>query len=597
MVTYDIHASKQKMEVDLRFLAETISTNSWGALSFFNPQDAEESLKLLAANTDIVEGRIYDKDLKLFAYYTRDDNKVPDQVSEMRIERSVVNFDDEYLVASEPINYDNEFLGVVSIVSDMKSIDERINKYFEIIAIVSSLTLAFVIVLSLFMQKIITKPILQLAKTATQISKDGNYSIRIEDNRKDEVGVLVKEFNNMISHVQITNNHLKASKELAEESMLVKEQFLANMSHEIRTPLNGIMGLSDVLINSKMNAEQTGYLNAIKSSSYSLLVIINDILDISKLEAGKLVFEETEFNLEKSIDSVIGILDFKLINKSVMLTKELDENLPINVIGDSVRLNQILLNLVGNAIKFTEQGKITVGVVVLSKSDDKVELEMYVEDTGIGIADEQKQKVFESFTQAKSSTTRKYGGTGLGLTIVKNLVEMHGGIIKLESEEGKGSKFTFNLAYKVPEESKVRREVLDVAPAQRNLENVRILAVEDNPINQMLVKKVLSDWKADFEIVGDGKKAVESMEMNDYDIVLMDIQMPIMDGYTASTHIRKMAAPKNEVPIIALTAHVTSTERDKCLSFGMSDYISKPFKPADLYNKIVENLDENQKSI
>ncbi len=383
-------------------------------------------------------------------------------------------------------------------------------------------------------------------------------------------------------------SELRKNKILAEESMKVKEQFLANMSHEIRTPMNGIIGLSSLLLNSELNQEQKEYVGAIKASGDNLLVIINDILDFSKLEAGKMTFEKASFNLKETIKFILDILKPKAIQKGLLLESIVDNSLPEFIVGDSVRLNQILMNLIGNAIKFTEQGSVALKVNILRDENDELELEFLVRDTGIGIPDDKKNSIFESFTQASNNTTRKFGGTGLGLTITKKLVELQGGQIWVDSKLNEGSVFGFNLNFL---KKSSRTIASDEHILQENsiemLKGLRVLLVEDNPINQLVAKKVLDLAGCKLTSAENGRIAIEKLHAGSYDIILMDIQMPEMDGYQATEYIRhRMEYPTRDIPILALTASALNGESKRCFEAGMNDYISKPFNTQALYAKM-----------
>jgi PAS domain S-box-containing protein len=389
------------------------------------------------------------------------------------------------------------------------------------------------------------------------------------------------------------NELLKTQKEL-KETMKVKEQFLANMSHEIRTPMNAIVGFTELILKTTLSTEQRQYIDAIKTSGQNLLVIINDILDFSKSQAGKLVFEQIDIQLSQAISTLIELMLPKSMQKNIRLSSKIDPKIPDLLIGDPTRLNQILLNLVSNAIKFTEEGEINIVIELLEEKEETVELLFSIKDTGIGIPKGKLNTIFEGFTQATNETTRKYGGTGLGLTIVKQLVEQQGGSITVDSEEGAGSNFSFKLTFKKGCETKRKKlNEQKISPAKK-VDDLKVLLVEDNYLNQVLATKVLTNWNWKVDVAENGAIAVNKLQKNDYDIILMDIQMPEMDGYEATRYIRKkLSPPKSTVPIMAMTAHAISGEIERCEQVGMNGYISKPFNEDHLYEKILTilNLD------
>jgi PAS domain S-box-containing protein len=369
----------------------------------------------------------------------------------------------------------------------------------------------------------------------------------------------------------------------AEEAVKSKQQFLSNMSHEIRTPMNAIIGFTKVVLKTELNAKQKEYLTAIKMSGDALIVLINDILDLAKVDAGKMTFEKTPFKLKLSINAMLHLFETKIQEKNLKLITNYDKNIPEVLVGDSVRLHQIILNLLSNAIKFTNKGKITVSINLMFENEDKVTIKFSVADTGIGIKDTKIEKVFENFQQATSGTSRLFGGTGLGLAIVKQLVEGQKGSIEVESEINKGSIFSFILDFKkTSAEAVLEPEIIEL---NSNVKNIKILVAEDMELNQLLMKTLLDDFGFECEIACNGKIAVDKLKEKDFDIILMDLQMPEMNGFEATEYIRKTM--KSNIPIIALTADVTTIDVEKCKEVGMNDYISKPVDERLLYSKLI----------
>jgi PAS domain S-box-containing protein len=367
-----------------------------------------------------------------------------------------------------------------------------------------------------------------------------------------------------------------------------KELFLANISHEIRTPINGIAGMASLLSQNPNANEQASYLHAIQSAADNLKVIINDILDLASIESGKLKFEQIGFNLNDLLNSLINTFAFQASEKQIALRVDLDEDVNKIFIGDPVRLNQILLNLISNAIKFTHRGAILVSCHVKKKETKKYLLAFEVRDTGIGIPKDKLKTIFESFSQADASVTRKYGGTGLGLTIVKQLVELQHGSITVKSEEEVGSSFSFTIPYELGSHDNIIGHLAKDSPLlKKTLKDLSVLLVEDNDINRLYASSILKIWDCQIDIAENGYVAVEKIKNENYDIVLMDIQMPVMDGFEATKAIRAGATPKSRVPIIALTANATHKDIEQCLACGMNDCLPKPFTPEDLYNKLV----------
>lgn len=369
----------------------------------------------------------------------------------------------------------------------------------------------------------------------------------------------------------------------AEEAVRSKQQFLSNMSHEIRTPMNAIIGFTKVVLKTELTAKQKEYLTAIKMSGDALIVLINDILDLAKVDAGKMTFEKTPFKLNLSIKAMLHLFETKIQEKNLKLITNYDEKIPEVLVGDPVRLHQIILNLLSNAIKFTTKGKITVSVNLVSENEEKVSIKFSVADTGIGIKDTKIEKVFENFQQATSGTSRIFGGTGLGLAIVKQLVEGQKGKIYVESIFNVGSTFSFILDFKKTNvDTVLEPEIIDL---NTDVKDIRILVVEDMELNQLLMKTLLDDFGFECEIASNGKIAIERLKEKYFDIVLMDLQMPEMNGFEATEYIRKNM--KLTLPIIALTADVTTVDVAKCKEVGMNDYISKPVDERLLYSKLI----------
>jgi len=375
----------------------------------------------------------------------------------------------------------------------------------------------------------------------------------------------------------------KHATRIAEDAVKAKQQFLSNMSHEIRTPMNAIIGFTKVLLKTSLNEKQIEYLQAIKISGDALIVLINDILDLAKVDAGKMKFEQTPFKLASSISAMLHLFETKIQEKNLKLFKEYDNKIPEILVGDPVRLHQIILNLVSNSVKFTSEGAITVSVKLISEDKEKVMIEFKVSDTGIGIPPNKIDHIFENFHQATSGTSRLYGGTGLGLAIVKQLVEPQGGSISVKSKVGVGSAFSFNLHFHKTSENAASE--IEIIERDVQVKNISVLVVEDIALNQLLMKTLLDDFGFDRDIAPNGKIAIEMMSLKTYDIILMDLQMPEMNGFQATEYIRQTL--KSDIPIVALTADVTTADLAKCKSVGMNDYLSKPVNERLLYSKIV----------
>ena len=403
------------------------------------------------------------------------------------------------------------------------------------------------------------------------------------------------------AHV-IAKNELVASKKtaelktkVAENAVKAKQQFLSNMSHEIRTPMNSIIGFTNVILKTKLTDSQNEYINAIKVSGESLIVLINDILDLARVDSGKMTFEHVPFYLFSSVSDMLHLFETKIQEKNLILVKRYDTEIPPLLVGDQLRLRQIILNLMSNAVKFTTAGKISIGIKMLQEDKENVTIRFSIADTGIGISEKDLVHIFDAFQQVALETNRLYGGSGLGLAIVKQLVEQQGGTVKVKSKVGVGSTFTFVLSFKKAKVNRVansagntKRIAQKKSASKNNDSMVKVLVAEDIALNQLLIKIILEGFGFETDIAANGKIALEFLQKNKYDIILMDLQMPEMGGYDATAIIRNEL--KLTIPIIALTADVTAVDVEKCIAMGMNDYIAKPINEELLYSKMMACL-------
>jgi len=399
---------------------------------------------------------------------------------------------------------------------------------------------------------------------------------------------LKKEIKELKKHIEVLESQLKEYQEKVDSSNQLKSMFLANISHEIRTPMNGIIGMYNVLKQTDLSDEQREFLDIINLSGNNLLTIIDDILDLSRIEAGQLVLEENKFSLTEEVNAVIDLLKMKARGKGIKLYTSFESGIPNAYIGDQSRLRQILINLTNNAIKYTKEGNVTIKIDTLKSDKDYTVLKFSVIDTGIGISKQGQEKLFQAFSQIDSTTTRKYGGTGLGLAIAKNLTALMDGEIGVESQEGKGSTFWFTATLK--RNPKVDDIVQKEMPAKdKKHKPLNILLVEDNLLNQKFALATLRKEGHTVDIAENGEVATKLFMQHKYDLILMDIQMPVMDGIEATKEIRKYEMShkiKDQIKIIAITAYVMERDRSMCLGAGMNEYLAKPFKPGELIQLI-----------
>jgi len=601
---YEMTFVKRDLISNLQTQVEIIAENSLASLAFMDDSTTRKTLGALKHNPDVLYAGLYNQQQQLLDAYRKEiyHDKVifqEGEISHAEHLKQVENF----VEIVQPVYLNGDVLGYLVLRANFASLDQKLQDYMGIIFVAFCVTLFIALYLSLYLQRIVSNPIIRLANFIHHITDSKSYYLQVTKESNDEFGRVVDAFNEMLTQLNISfekrdaaesalSHHLNHLQDIVDEQTLdlqkalnsadmanhSKSEFLANMSHEIRTPMNAIMGMAHLAQLTNLSEKQRNYLNKIETAAQSLLTIINDILDFSKIEAGKLALENADFSVEKVFEHLNDILKIKADEKNIQLAFVISPDAPRYFVGDSLRLGQILINLVSNAVKFTEHGHITVSVEQKNSNETTSELCFSVQDSGIGMNPEQIDALFQPFAQADTSTTRKYGGTGLGLTISKQLAELMGSDISVTSVLGQGSCFSFNVVLERSSNQTIHSDEAEkIYSLHPHYGAQRILLVEDNEINQQVAMELLASMNLNVIVAKNGQEGVRFALAEPFDLILMDVQMPVMDGLTAARLIRAEPSLKT-LPIVAMTAHAMQGDKEKSLAAGMNDHLTKPIE-------------------